>query len=168
MTANALEGDREECLAAGLNEYITKPVRLDELEAAFKRAMNRQNNPDSAQNNLAEHIDLAMIQSLKELRTPGEPDPFEELVALFCQEAPARITQLEEAFAAKNIDDVERAAHSLKGSCSNLGAKIMTRNAMEIMEMARTQKFPPAHLVEGMRPEFVRVKPLLESLIDQP
>jgi PAS domain S-box-containing protein len=167
MTANAMDGDREKCLEAGMNDYITKPVRIDELETVFKRAMDHQNNPQRT-GELNEHIDLAMIASLKELRTPGEPDPVEELVALFCQEAPARITQLEEAFANQNVEAVERAAHSLKGSCSNLGAKRMAQTAMEIMEIARGQKLPPANLVESMRPEFARVKPLLESLVHEP
>jgi CheY-like chemotaxis protein len=162
MTANAQAGDREECLNAGMDDYIGKPVRTDELEQAFQRAMKKKN--EEGKTELSAHIDLLIVESLKELRSPGEPDPFEELLALFCEDAPARIAQLEEAFKKQELGGIERAAHSLKGSSSNLGAKQLAALASQIMEHARSGQLPPASLVEAIQPEFGKAKQMLESL----
>jgi CheY-like chemotaxis protein len=162
MTANALTGDREQCMASGMNDYIAKPVRMDELEGALSRGLNQINAPE--QNDPASLLDMSIIDGLKELREPGEPDPVLELVTLFCQDAPHRIADIEAAYQAKDLDALDKTAHSLKGSSSNLGAKRVTELAREIMEKARAGILPDAQLVHDLRPEFAKAKALLEKI----
>jgi CheY-like chemotaxis protein len=118
VTAHALEGDRERCLSAGMNDYLTKPLHIAQLDAALTRALKRRPPSDVA----AATLDPVCIAGLKELREPGQADPLVELAGLFNRESTACIKKIERAIAEKDSKCAERAAHSLKGSASNLGA----------------------------------------------
>ncbi len=123
LTANALQGDREKCIAAGMNDYLTKPLNLSDLEGVLERAMlmvplaSRQEVPREGV------IDQAIIAGLRELREPGQPDPLKELIELFLRDARPRIGKMQAAFDEKDAAALASAAHTLKGSASNLGAK---------------------------------------------
>jgi CheY-like chemotaxis protein len=118
VTAHALEGDRERCLSAGMNDYLTKPVHIAQLEAALNRAIRRR--PVAAKAPAA--LDPVCIASLKELREPGQADPLIELSELFNREAEACVQRIERGLAEKDFTLASRAGHSLKGSANNLGA----------------------------------------------
>lgn len=160
MTANALAGDREECIAAGMNDYITKPVRIDELDSALMRGLEtitvqkeRSASPPT--------IDPTVLDSLRELRMEGEPDPLAELVDLFLSDTPARISRIEQAFATNNAHDLESAAHSLKGSASNLGAAALAKYCASIVHAVRRGERPDATILTKIQEEFKTVTPLL-------
>src|SRR6516165_874934 len=76
MTANTRADTREKCQAAGMDDFIDKPVQLPALEAALQRAL--ASSP--AQRALAEVIDLVVIAGLRQLRTPGKSDPLVDLI----------------------------------------------------------------------------------------
>ncbi|HUR44251.1 MAG TPA: response regulator, partial [Candidatus Saccharimonadales bacterium] len=123
LTANALQGDREKCFAAGMNDYLTKPLHLNELEGVLEKAMlmvpagSRQEVPERAV------LDMAIIAGLRDLREPGQPDPLKELIELFLKDAKPRIEKMRQAKEQKDAATLASAAHTLKGSASNLGAK---------------------------------------------
>jgi CheY-like chemotaxis protein len=161
MTANALSGDREECLTAGMDDYVSKPVRMQELEAAINRGLQQiQNAPSENDMSL---LDQEILQSVRDLRTPGEPDPLAELIDLFLQDTPPRIGKILDAFKAGDLPALERAAHSLKGSSSNLGANHLAGACFEVMNSARSGKLPEASTVARILSEFERLKPALEK-----
>ena len=108
-------------------------------------------------------LDEETIASIKELRSPGEPDPLEELIALFNEDTPARIAEIQQAFAASDIQRLEAAAHALKGSAGNLGARPLVQICTAIMEQARSGKLPPAELVAKLEPSCEAVKAALEK-----
>ena len=68
-------------------------------------------------------LDPSVIDNLRQLTPPGEPDVLAEVLRLFLEEVPPRIARLRNAWAAGNIEEVHRAAHSLKGSAGNIGAR---------------------------------------------
>ena len=128
LTANAMRGDREKCLSIGMNDYLTKPLHLRDLESVLQRALLRLQPASVApiaaeEKPLPEALDRAVIGGLKELREPGQPDPLSELLDLFFRDAEPRLKQMEEAVTSGDMPKLAAAAHTLKGSASNLGAR---------------------------------------------
>jgi CheY-like chemotaxis protein len=161
MTANALAGDREECLTSGMDDYISKPVRIEELDAAIARGL--RSLEDAAANGDADILDQTVLENVRGLRAPDEPDPLVELFDLFLHDTPIRIAKILDAFKLGDPAELERATHSLKGSASNLGAKCLANACGEVMNIARTGKLPEAALIARVLSEFERLKPVLEQ-----
>ena len=129
LTANAMQGDREYCLALGMNDYLTKPLHLHDLEAVLQRALLRTSPavpspaPAVASDPGPEALDRTIINGLKELREPGQPDPLRELIELFLKDTQPRLQQMEAAASSGDLPKLAAATHTLKGSASNLGAR---------------------------------------------
>jgi PAS domain S-box-containing protein len=115
MTANAMREDRELCLAAGMDDYVSKPVRMADLAAALERA------PLSAAEPLA--VDPRSISQLRELFGEDDEDHFERLVALFREDAPHSLAELDAAAARGDGRSIMRLAHTVKGSAAYFGAR---------------------------------------------
>ncbi len=160
MTANALSGDREECLAAGMNDYISKPVRLEELDWALQRGCDfLQSASALAPATPAPALDPAALRNLRSLREQTRPDPLVELIDLFLQDVPQRVGWLEEAVGKNDALALESAAHGLKGSASNLGAYPLASLCDELVRLAREQSWAEAGAVlPQLRTESDRVR----------
>src|SRR5262249_2474498 len=99
MTANSEADNREKCLAAGMDDFINKPVQLPELEAVLLRALaNRATTKE-----LDAIIDPVIIAGLRQLRTPGAPDPLPPLIDLFLHEAPSHLEEIHKAISENAI-----------------------------------------------------------------
>jgi HPt (histidine-containing phosphotransfer) domain-containing protein len=127
MTANAMQGDREKCLAAGMDDYISKPVQLEELSQALARAAKLRGSKDGKTKNVNEKSMLKAIDDeafLKFQASLGEEN--QELVASlvydFLEEGKQFIAEMQTGASSGNIEVVHRAAHSLKSSGQMLGA----------------------------------------------
>lgn len=125
MTGNAMEGDRERCLAAGMDGYISKPVRANELAAALARYLGAKGaepraaaGTDGAVAPATAIVDETALNDL----APGEPEIVAELVGQFLEEAPARVVAVQQALADGDASALRQAAHLLKGEASSLGA----------------------------------------------
>jgi CheY-like chemotaxis protein/HPt (histidine-containing phosphotransfer) domain-containing protein len=172
MTANVLEGDREQCRSAGMDDYITKPVQLHELQAALGRAQGRsaENRPAVRPPSQAEArpssdaLDWKLIESLRDLREAGQPDPLAELVDLFLEDAPRRLERLRDAIASKDPLAAYAAAHSLKGSASNMGARSLAAYCSTLEKQARSGNLEGAdQLLHSIESELRQTSRLLEA-----
>jgi two-component system, sensor histidine kinase and response regulator len=125
MTASAMEGDRERFLDAGMDDYISKPLRPDQLDAVLERwlgngipvpsgAMSGNGASDSL-------VDAGRVQRFRD----DYPEIADRLIALFADTTPPLIEQLSNAVHTGEDDAVRRVAHKLKGSCQNVGATRM-------------------------------------------
>ena len=147
LTAHALLEDRERCLAAGMDDYISKPIVLKELVQALERArpVPRPATPRRAS------VDLQTLQDLAE--SFGDPNAVVELIDMYVPQAERLVGQ---AFAAASAGDAEafrNAAHTLKSTSASLGAKDLA----ELCRRARDQG-DPRPLVAEMQRELVQVK----------
>ena len=111
-------------------------------------------------------LDQAVISGLRKLTPPGDPDVLAEVLKLFLEEVPPRITRLRNAWQAGNIEEVHRAAHSLKGSAGNIGALRLYAVCSQLDEKARLGDVAGATpFVDALGVEFGKVETEIRRLI---
>jgi CheY-like chemotaxis protein len=164
MTANTEADTRQKCLAAGMDDFVRKPVQLPELDAALHRALADR----AAHQALEDVLDPIVLAGLRQLRVPGKPDPRLALIDLFLQEAPAKLSAIEQAIACNNLAslaDVTSATTALMGSAGNIGARRLAALGDEVLQITRTSLLADALPVLGAaREEFQRVEIALQAL----
>jgi two-component system sensor histidine kinase/response regulator len=150
MTAHAMTGDRERCLEAGMDGYITKPLRFGDIEQTLAGLASQLDAPPRPQaiapvrapliDNVQPPVAAAFWNRVEALeRVMGDEKLLEEVCQIFLQESPKLLRRLQQAVVAGNADEVMRAAHSLKGESSYLSASGTFQAARELEEMGRRQ-----------------------------
>jgi CheY-like chemotaxis protein len=166
MTASAMKGDRERCLEAGMDDYVTKPVTPETLEAALRRWVGAPAAPAekaaAASPTAGDLLDETVVASLMSVDDDGTL--MDEVVATFLKIAPVRIAAIRKA-AKGNAAQLERAAHSFLGSCGNLGCRRMADLCarLEVLGRSGSTEGAPA-LASALEQEYAAVKPHLEAL----
>ncbi len=164
MTARAMKGDRERCLAAGMDGYLAKPIQGEDLLDAienFGQSPKVAEVATTAKPREQEPIDTASALA----RVEGDVELLKEMVALFLKELPELLTTLREAVTAGNARAVERAAHKLKGSVGNFAAPPAFEAALKLEVMGRTGSLSEAEPAYGaLEKEIKRLKSALANL----
>jgi two-component system sensor histidine kinase/response regulator len=131
MTAHAMKGDRERCLAAGMDGYVSKPISLPKLMAEIERVLSAQ-----PVTKMEPAINLDEFRA----RLDGNDELMGELAQLFLDDAPRQITEIRNAQTKGDVARLENAAHALKGSASTLGAGPLTSCARKLELLAREKR----------------------------
>jgi two-component system, sensor histidine kinase and response regulator len=157
MTAHAMKGDRERCLQAGMDGYITKPIRFSDIEQTV--ASLAMKPPALVQPE--EPIPAAALPWNRERalqRVEGDQDLLADLCRIFLEESPKLFTSLQVAIAAGDADSVQRAAHSLKGESGYLEAANVAETARQLEDMGRERNLSPAAaLLQVLERELTRL-----------
>ena len=114
-------------------------------------------------------INQKVIDELRALQSAGSPGFLAELIDLFLKEAEVHVSKLRDAFAARDARVFERSAHTLKGSCGNLGAQAMSRICADLQNVAHVADWNrAAELLPTLETEFSAVKTELRAERDRP
>jgi len=166
MTAGAMEGDRERCMAAGMDDYVSKPVKPHDIAAALARWVAREQEPtrqhqEGTPVTLAEMIDTDRLEMLRHLR-PADPSLVSRLVEGFLADAPATLNALRTAADARNSAELASNAHRLKGAAVTLGVPAVGALCERIEAMGEAGQVDGApQLLDRLEAELCRVaKPL--------
>jgi CheY-like chemotaxis protein/HPt (histidine-containing phosphotransfer) domain-containing protein len=177
MTASAMQGDREKCLVAGMDDYIAKPVRLEDVRAVVERwakgaaraevstpAATGAQSPSASPPAPAEDAAVDMSRLLD--FTDGDPDNLRELVTLYLSQTEEQLEQLGAAIKADQAQEVRRLAHSCAGASATCGMRRLVPLLRELeREGFEGHLTDAAQLFHQAGQEFERIRCFLEAYL---
>ncbi len=144
VTANAMQGDRERCIEAGMNDYLSKPIRSRSLSEALGR-VPRSVLPSTEDGAIMSESTPPPFDTEAALNlVEGDEELLKEIVQLFLDHAAQLIQEAEQAIAAKDATTLQRAAHTLKGQAGQLAAAPTAEAAFQLEQMGRAGTFEGA------------------------
>ena len=173
MTANAMHGDREACMAAGMDEYISKPIQMELLLQALK---NVEGAGEALSGAGGERVDVSPVplpaalnakalQALRAMVGEDSPDVFAQVIDSYLEDAPKQVQAIRSAMKMGDAAAVAQAAHTLKPTSATLGAITLAQLCKEIEAMSRAGNISEVlgQKVQQLAVEYEQVKAALQA-----
>jgi signal transduction histidine kinase/DNA-binding response OmpR family regulator/HPt (histidine-containing phosphotransfer) domain-containing protein len=187
LTASAIEGDREHCLASGMDDYITKPFTAEQMRSALGTWLGR--SARGAGNGKRDHLTLVapapaeappstpitgepiddrVLDMLAGLQRDSRPGIVGRVITLFLHSAPALVKDMEEGAASGDTALLHRASHTLKSASANVGAVVLSAHCKELEVLSRTGSVPDAAArVAAIVEDYQRAEAALTARLPQ-
>ncbi|MBU0509156.1 Hpt domain-containing protein [bacterium] len=136
ITAHAMKGDRERCLAAGMSDYVSKPFDPQDLERVLDRWVPRDEEKEDAREAVVPSDEILDLSALRE-RMSHDETRLREVLGMFFEHVPDQLTALREAVAAENSELARKVAHSMKGAAGMVSANQLRTTAAEAEQAAK-------------------------------
>jgi two-component system sensor histidine kinase/response regulator len=181
VTANALKSDEQKCLAAGMNDFLPKPFKRAQLQALLARWLPRAGEAsgthtalepadarDAAAMPASDVIDLRALQTVRELDPAGGMDLVKTILRIFIESAGESVTRIENAIVARDAGQLAAAAHALKSSTANVGAKTLSEFYRRLEQLGREGRLTDAReLLIQVRPEHQRAVARMYEILQE-
>jgi two-component system sensor histidine kinase/response regulator len=163
MTAHAMAGDRERCLAAGMDDYVAKPIHPRQLVEAIER---RGAAPSSIEPAAATGAADEPVFDIEQMRTRcgGDERLVQELITILRRETPGRMAAIRKASRTGNTEALWRAAHALKGSLGTIGAPRAFRAVDSLEKAGRSADAGTAAVLADVEREMIALSKALSAL----
>ncbi|MCA9456072.1 MAG: ammonium transporter [Nitrospiraceae bacterium] len=189
MTATAMVGDREKCLETGMNDFLSKPVKLEDLRCVLEKwlfqASSTRNHegateshqPDKQEASLrsgtsapnpSPPLDSATLADLRRLGGDEDPAFFISVIEQFCQDSVTHMNGIKLAIQENKSDSLKKMAHAFKGCSRTIGARPLAEIAFQLEQMGQTQNLEKAQAIfMTLQSEFERVQTALQDELKQ-
>jgi len=163
MTAHAMRGDRERCLAAGMDAYLVKPIQAEEMFATVE-SFAPGSAPTDRDTRSLQQSDAAVHAAMFE-HLGGDAELARELAAIFLADRAEMMGRIERAIAAGDAENLRVSAHTLKGAVGNLGASVAAAAALRLEKIGASRALDEAEVGWGeLSREIVALAATLESI----
>jgi signal transduction histidine kinase/DNA-binding response OmpR family regulator len=169
MTAHAMPGDRERCLAAGMDDYLSKPLRRTDFAAMLERWLPPGRRVETALAPAPEETAVFTLEILQQTigwRQEDDPETFNEIIGIFLETTETRLDSLRAALAQGDWETVKSVSHTMRGTCSSLGIRRMEQLCQALEEAAAgSHPIQAKAFVSELDNQFMRVKNILAPVL---
>ena len=192
LTANIVKGFREQCLAVGMDDYLSKPFEQEQLAALLEHwlpatsaviqtptapaavalasggeaAAPAEPSPAPAPEPTASPLDERALAQIRALQRPGAPDLLGKIIGLYLESSAGLLQQVRDAVAGENGEALRLAAHSLKSSSANLGATQLVAACKELEQRGRERRLEgTADLLQALETHYLRAREALNLML---
>ncbi len=175
LTAHAMKGDREHCLAVGMDDYLSKPFSEQQLITLLRKWLHDCGAKEKTQKRIdavgAEKtttvVDARVLDNYRRIQQPGKPDIIKRLVDIYLKSSPDILREISEAGVEGDMEKLWRSAHSLKSSSANLGATTLAGLCETVEEMGRSKReVNLPEMIKKIETEYARVSKELRRIIN--